>query len=340
MRGRKHVSAIGVLLLGVMLALCVRTPQAEDRFLANGPLPPVPVPENNPQTDAKVRLGMQLYFDTRLSADNTISCASCHRPDAGWADPRPVSEGVGHAKGTRNAPTVLNAAYHPAQFWDGRAATLEEQALGPIQNPVEMQMTMPMAIERLKSIPGYVKQFREVFGSDPTPETIAKAIAAFERTIVSKNSPYDRYLAGDRTAMSPAAVRGMKLFNGKAHCSACHSGPNFTDGKYHNVGVGYVNGKFADEGRYVVTKNPKDRGAFKTPGLRSVALTAPYLHDGSEKTLEDVIEFYNRGGNPNPYLDKLMMPLHLTPQEKRDLVEFLKALTGEPVNITPPELPE
>jgi cytochrome c peroxidase len=313
---------------------------AQGRFLANGPLPLVPAPADNPQTDAKVRLGMQLYFDTRLSNDNTISCASCHKPDAGWADPRPVSEGVGHAKGTRNAPTVLNSAYSPLQFWDGRAKDLEDQALGPIQNPVEMQMTMPVALDRLKSIPSYVSQFQEVFGTGPSEETVAKAIAAFERTVVSTNSAFDKYTAGDRSAMSPAAVRGMKLFNGKAHCTPCHSGANFSDGRFHNLGIGYLNGEFQDVGRYKVTDNPKDMGAFKTPALRSVALTAPYLHDGSEKTLMDVVTLYDRGGVPNPNLDRLMLPLSLTQKEKADLVAFLEALTGEPLDIKEPELPK
>ena len=309
-------------------------------FLANGPLPEVRAPNFNPMSDAKVRLGWQLYFDKRLSRDRTVSCATCHRPDHGWADLTPVSEGVGHTKGTRNSPSVLNAAYNRLQFWDGRAKDLEEQALGPIQNPVEMQMTMVEAVGRLKEISGYVKQFREVFGSEPSDETVAMAIAAFERTVISRNSAFDRYLEGDVTAMSPSAIRGMKLFNGKAHCTLCHSGPNFTDGRFHNLGVGYRDGRFADVGRYAVTKDPRDMGAFKTPSLRSVALTPPYLHDGSEKTLLDVVRLYNRGGIPNPNLDRLMMPLNLTAQEMADLVAFLEALTGEPLNIREPELPE
>lgn len=309
-------------------------------IFSNPTLPATPVPAANPMTDAKVRLGMALYFDPRLSSDGTISCASCHDPNAGFADPRPVSEGVGGAKGGRNAPTVLNSAHARFQFWDGRAKDLEEQALGPIQNPVEMQMTMPMAIDRLKAIPGYVAMFDAVFGTPPTPEGIADAIATFERTVISTDSAYDRYIAGDPTAMSRAAIRGMELFRGKAHCQACHSGPNFTDGRFHNLGVGYANGAFADEGRAKVTKSPDDLGAFKTPGLRSIAQTAPYLHDGSEKTLEDVVAFYDRGGVPNPNLDPLMLPLALTARERAELVEFMKALTGAPLNIQSPALPE
>ena len=327
----------------VVLASAGREPagRAEGQFLANGLLPPVPEPPDNPQTDAKIRLGQQLYFDKRLSFDNTISCASCHEPKYGWADPHRFSEGVGHAKGNRNAPTVLNAAYNNYQFWDGRASSLEDQALGPIQNPVEMAMTMSMALDRLKAIPAYVSQFQTVFGSEPTDKTVAMAIAAFERTVVSKNSPFDKYVQGDTSAMSTAAIRGMRIFNGKGHCTACHSGPNFSDGGFHNLGIGYKDGEFKDVGRFKVTKNPKDMGAFKTPGLRSVALTAPYLHDGSEQTLEAVIELYDRGGISNPNLDRLMVPLNLTEREKADLVEFLKALTGEAVAIIEPTaLPE
>jgi len=331
---------IALVAFGVLLWLAgpVRSP-ADGRLFANGHLGVVPVPVDNPMDAAKVELGKQLYFDKRLSKDGTVSCATCHRPDHGWADSTPVSAGIGNQKGGRNAPTVLNSAYWPLQFWDGRARSLEEQALGPIQNPVEMGMTMVEALGRIQTIPGYVEQFQRIFGTGPTEEGIAKAIAAFERTVISTNAPYDRYLRGERSAMSAAAVRGMNLFNGKAHCTPCHSGPNFTDGQFHNLGVGYANGKFADEGRYAVTKDPKDLGAFKTPGLRSVAENPPYLHDGSEKTLADVVEFYNRGGVPNPNLDPLIVPLHLTAREKADLVAFLEALTGEPVKVAEPKLP-
>jgi cytochrome c peroxidase len=336
--GRRAVVALCVAgLAGILLA---GVAHANGQFLANGLLPPVPIPPDNPSTDAKVELGRQLYFEKRMSLDNTISCASCHDPKVGWADPRPVSEGVGGGKGTRNAPTVLNSAYNRVQFWDGRAPDLEHQALGPLQNPVEMKMTMPMVVDRLKSLKGYTSQFQAVFGTEPNDDGVAKAIAAFERTVVSTDSPYDKYLRGDKSAMTPAAVRGMNLFRGKAHCMSCHSGPNFTDDRFHNLGIGYKDDKFADVGRFSETKRVEDTGAFKTPTLRSVAETAPYLHDGSEKTLEDVVDLYNRGGVRNPYLDRLMMPLHLTACEKSDLVEFLKALTGAPLDITEPALPQ
>jgi len=331
----------GFLLLVVLAVLaCSQLVSADGRFLENGLLPAVSVPPDNPQTDAKVRLGRQLYFEKRISLDNTIACATCHDPEHGWADPRPVSEGVGGAKGGRNSPTVLNSAYLGVQFWDGREPDLEHQALGPLQNPVEMKMTMPMVLERLKSLAGYVDQFKEVFGTEPNDQGVAKAIAAFERTVISSNSPYDRYLQGDHSAMSASAVRGMNLFRGKAHCMACHSGPNFTDSRFHNLGVGYKDGKFADEGRVAISKRRQDTGAFKTPTLRSIDLTAPYMHDGSETTLEGVIDLYAKGGIKNPYLDRLVTPLHLSKQEKADLVAFMKALTGAPLDIKPPELPQ
>ncbi|NCQ29315.1 MAG: cytochrome-c peroxidase [Armatimonadetes bacterium] len=330
------ILAVGLVMVG--MGWCSGDPP-EGLFWAPRVLPPAPVPPGNPQSEAKIQLGKQLYFEKRLSFDNTVSCASCHDPKAGWADPRQFSEGVDHAKGGRNAPTVLNSAHYQFQFWDGRAGSLEKQALGPIQNPVEMKMTMPLALDRLQGIPGYVKAFQEVFGGAPSDETVAKAIAAFERTVISRNSPFDRYLAGDTAAMSPAAVRGMKLFNGKAPCSPCHTGPSFTDSKFHNLGIG-AGATEPDVGRFKVTNNPQDYGAFKTPTLRSVALTAPYLHDGSERTLEAVVEFYNRGGNRNPNLAPLMLPLRLTQSEKSALVAFLEALTGEDLGITEPALPE
>ncbi len=314
---------------------------AEGRLLANGPLPPVPIPADNPQTDAKIRLGRQLYFDPRLSADNTISCATCHDPKTGWANHHATDTGIRGQVGGRNSGTIIDAAYMRYQFWDGRAGSLEEQALGPIHNPIEMGETLEHVVQKLQAIPGYREEFREVFGTEVNTDGIAKAIASFERTIVSTGpSPYDKYQAGDHTAMSRAAVRGMNLFNGKGHCTACHSGPTFSDQSFHNLGVG-MNKPDPDVGRSKITNNPKDWGAFKTPGLRNVADTAPYLHDGSEKTLADVVEFYDRGGILNPNLDPAMVPLNLTSREKRDLVAFLEALTGPyPVLEAPPLPPD
>lgn len=330
----------------LLVAICLLLPalvifyphiSGAEGMYAIGSLSTVPVPADNPQTDAKIRLGEQLYFDGRLSSDGTISCASCHRPDKAWADTEPVSEGVAHQKGSRNSPSIINAAYVIPQFWDGRAIHLEKQAVGPVQNPIEMDLTKEELEYRMNHIPGYVTHFQKVFGSKPTIDYMAKAIASFERTIVTGDSPYDLYLKGDRNAMSESAVMGMEIFSGKGHCNVCHSGPAFSDSDYHNLGVGYSNGKFKDVGRYGVTKAPKDKGAFLTQRLRNVALTPPYLHDGSEPTLEAVIDLYDRGGVPNPNLDKAMVPLGLTKMEKAALIEFLKALTGPyPVMEAPP----
>ena len=224
------------------------------------------------------------------------------------------------------------------QFWDGRAATLEEQALGPIHNPIEMGETLENVVRKLNAIPGYHEQFNAVFGKDADNDGIAKAIAAFERTVVTGPSPYDRWLAGEKSALPAAAARGLHLFNGKGHCTPCHGGPAFSDQGYHNLGVG-LGRPNADLGREAISKDRRDRGRFKTPGLRNVALTAPYLHDGSAKTLRDVIDVYDRGGEPNPDLDPLMVPLALTTREKDDLVAFLEALTGTLPDITSPALP-
>jgi cytochrome c peroxidase len=318
---------MGILLATAGAVIPSAAVHGEVGFLANGPLPGVSAPPDNPQTDPKVRLGMQLYFDPRLSADNTISCATCHDPTKAWANHGATDVGIKGQVGGRNSGTIIDAAHMRYQFWDGRAGSIEEQALGPIHNPIEMGETLENVVRKLNGIAGYREQFRDVFGTDATTDGIAKAIAAFERTIVSGPSPYDRYMAGETSALSPAAVRGMNLFNGKGHCTPCHSGPMFSDQSFHNLGVG-MDKADPDLGREAVTKDPRDRGRFKTPGLRNIALTGPYLHDGSEKSLMDVVEFYNRGGIPNSNLDPAMLPLALTQREKADLVAFLEALTG------------
>jgi len=285
-------------------------------------------------------LGKMLYFDKRLSADNTVSCATCHDPQKGWSDGDPVSTGVRNQKGTRNSPTVVNSTYMTLQFWDGRAKTLEEQALGPIANPVEMGNNHEIMVKTIASIPGYQVQFQKVFGGPVTKERIAQAIATFERTILSGNSRYDRFIAGDKAALKEEEIRGKDLFFGKARCVVCHLGPNFSDSQFHNLGVG-MNKPKPDLGRFIVTQQERDKGAFKTPGLRDLSRTAPYMHDGSQKTLEEVMQFYDQGGEANPQLDPLISKLNLTDQEEKDLVAFLKALEGNPYPIvTPPELPK
>jgi cytochrome c peroxidase len=350
---RALVAAVAVLLALPASAEEVALP------VPRGVLPPE-VPPSNPVTAAKIELGRKLYFDARLSADDTVACATCHDPRRGFAEPRPVSLGVRGAQGVRNAPTVLNAAFLREQFWDGRAPTLEDQARQPIVNPIEMGMPDHPAVEaKLARLAEYGPLFESAFGdARVTIERIAQAIASFERTLLSLEAPIDRFLAGDQASIPDAAKRGWLLFNGKARCNNCHGHvgafPLFTDEQYHNIGVAAkdVNfealarrvqshpedlAKLAHEpgvnqlGRFLVTKEPKDIGAFKTPQLRNVALTAPYMHDGSEATLASVIEFYDRGGNSNPWLDGGMRPLALTAQEKADLVALMETFTSSDI---------
>jgi cytochrome c peroxidase len=299
------------------------------------------IPDDNLMSDDKIALGKLLYFDKRISKDGTLACASCHNPFHGFADPERTSAGVVGKPGTRNSPTVINRLFSADQFWDGRAKDLEAQAHGPITNPIEMAMgSEAEAVERVRAVKGYAPLFAKAFGDDAIDmDRITKAIAAYERTVVSGDSPYDRYQAGDKDALSPAAVRGMALFNGKANCVRCHAGFNFTDENYNNLGVGMDRPK-PDLGRYEVTKKDEDRGKFKTPTLRNVTETAPYMHDGSEATLAQVIDLYDRGGVKNPNLSKEMKPLGLSAAEKRELLAFLTSLTGEVRNADPPaELP-
>lgn len=291
------------------------------------------VPENNPVSDAKIELGRDLYFDTRLSKDDTVSCATCHAPEHGFAEPRKTSQGVGGKLGKRNAPTVINRLFSSNQFWDGRADDLEAQAKGPITNPIEMAMDSPEAVvKKLSAIAGYKALFKKAYGSDEVSmDRIAEAIASYERTVVSGDSAWDRYQAGDKKALTAQQVRGLELFNGKANCATCHASFNFSDENFHNLGVGWDESKkeLADVGRFEVTKADTDKGAFKTPTLRNVAQTGPYMHDGSEATLREVVVLYNRGGNKNPWLSPKMKPLALTEAEIDDLVAFLGALDGE-----------
>jgi cytochrome c peroxidase len=306
-----------------------------------GPLPTiVPIPATNLNYDAKVKLGKQLYFDGRLSSNNAISCAFCHLPTAGFADPKQVSIGVGGKQGGRNSPTVFNTVFNPVQFWDGRVSSLEEQALGPIQNPVEMAETHENVVKKLRNIKGYQEQFQEVFGTHVNLQGIVEAIAAYERTVISTNSPFDKFLLGDKTAMTEAAVKGMQLFKGKARCMLCHNGPNLTDNQFYNLGVPQVGPQKEDLGRYNVTRLEKDKGAFKTPTLRSITETAPYMHDGAFQTLEDVIEFLDNGGGDDSNKSHFMKPLGLTAEEKAELLAFMKALKGEELAFEFPTLPE
>jgi cytochrome c peroxidase len=306
-----------------------------------GPLPTtVPIPSGNLNYAAKVSLGKQLYFDGRLSKNNAISCAFCHNPMTGFADPNQTSVGVGGQRGGRQSPTVYNTAFNLFQFWDGRAGSLEEQAIGPIHNPVEMAETHDNVVPKIGKIKGYQELFQKVFGTGVSLQGIAEAIAAFERTIISTNSSFDKFVLGDPQAMGEDAQRGMAVFKGKGRCILCHNDSNFTDNQFHNTGVPQVGPMEEDLGRYEVTRRDADKGAFKTPTLRSIIETAPYMHDGAFTTLEEVVDFYDKGGNANPNLDRRIKPLALSPQEKTDLIAFLKALTGEPIPFEFPKLPE
>jgi cytochrome c peroxidase len=303
----------------------------------------------DPPTPERVRLGRWLFYDTRLSADNSVSCASCHRPEYAFSEVTPVSSGIRGQKGSRKAPTFINQAVtlFPHFFWDGRAGSLEDQALGPIANPIEMGSTHATMIETLTGVRSYGPYFEEAFGTAAiTKERVAKAIADYERTRMSGNSPWDRWRYDrDESAVSDAVKQGHELFNGKASCAQCHLGNNFTDSQFHNLGVGWdpAAKKFTDEGRWTVThslgaeqRRDTDRGAFKTPTLREVTKHPPYMHDGSLATLREVVEFYNDGGRKNPWLDPKVKPLGLTGAEIDALLEFMKALEGEGYQDAPP----
>jgi cytochrome c peroxidase len=332
--------------------------------------------DENSMTRAKIELGRQLYFDRRLSADASVSCADCHHPSEGYGKKTRFGVGIAGQEGNRNSPVSYNRILSNVQFWDGRAATLEEQAKGPIANPIEMGNTHDVCVADIGKIPGYKLQFAKVFpGEGVSIDTMARAIATFERAIVTGPSAYDYYeplrvfetayeqdladletlkeddpelfeqytalkAASDAHPMSDSAKRGREIFfNEKGGCTACHAGANFTDELYHNLGVG-MDAAQPDLGRYEITKEEKDKGAFKTPTVRNVALSPPYMHDGSQQTLEEVVEWYAKGGHPNPWLSEKVKKLELTDQDKADLVEFMKSLTGDFPQVEVARLPE
>lgn len=356
----------GTLRMGVMAAMfaaCVA-------FAAPVGLPPVPVPADNPITPEKVKLGDKLFHDTRFSSTGKVSCATCHDRKKGFADALPVSEGINGLKGTRNAPTVMNAAYLRTQFWDGREPSLETQSAQPFLNPVEMGLKDHEPILKIvRTDPEYTELFKKAFGktgNQITMTEVKQALATFQRTLISGNSPFDRYyFGGDKRAMSPAAIRGLDIYIGQGRCVSCHvieqTQALFTDNRFHMIGVSanqmprdldelsaavedvkkrgtdiavLSNPKTSSLGRYAVTRDLTDIGAFKTPTLRNIELTAPYMHDGSLKTLEEVVQFYNNGGrlketDPLPeLLSGGIRSLNLTEEQQADLVAFLKALTS------------
>ena len=358
----KVAKLMPVLFIVLSLVVCnVHYAQAEDIK----PLPPLPIFPENPSTPEKVELGKKLFFDRRLSGDGTMACATCHNPETGYSDALPISLSYPTTKNWRNASAVINLAYNNVFFWDGRATTLEEQALFPMMSAFEMNQNLDFVEEELKEVPEYVRAFRDVFGGEITRERIGMALAAFQRTIVSDNSPLDRYLKGDMNSLSGLQKAGYDIFRGKGNCIACHNGPNLTDNRFYNLGVpdnpdvvndprvaatrrftAKVSGYKAyrtlseDPGRYLVTKERSDWKAFKTPSLREVAATGPYMHNGIFETLKDAIEFFNRGGGDDPNKTPLLKPLQLTDDEKGALEAFLKeALTGDLVIVKMPEVP-
>jgi len=323
------------------------------------------IPPDNPQTPEKIALGQKLFFDGRLSADGTVACSTCHDPARAFTDGRPTSVGIKGRIGQRNAPTILNALYNKTQFWDGRVKTLEEQAALPIVNPVEMgQPSLDAAMARIAAIPEYQDAFRKVFGGPPNARDLLRAIASYERTQLSFDSPFDRFIAGDSRAIDDAAKRGWELFNTRARCNKCHALTEqkrdaiyFTDNDFHNIGIGIIRHNVAalarqaeqaiksgdtsqiDRaaiqtdmsalGRFLITRRERDIAAFKTPGLRNVLVTGPYFHDGSQETLWDVMDHYNKGdGLQDPYLDEDIQPLALTEDDIDDVVAFLASLTS------------
>lgn len=327
-------------------------PDAVSLLEAANPVMPLPKPPlgvtstfaelKDPPTPERVRLGRWLFYDKRLSKDGTVACANCHRPENAFSEPTPVSTGIGGQKGGRKAPSFVNLAWtvYPNFFWDGRADSLEAQAVGPIANPIEMGNTHQAVVATIGGLKGYRSYFQKAFGSEEvTIDRIAKAIADYERTRVSGNSAWDRWQAGDESAASDAVKKGHELFFGKAGCNQCHFGQNFTDNSFHNLGVGWnpKAKKFADEGRAKISKNKADLGAFKTPSLRDVSKHAPYMHDGSIATLREVVEHYDKGGNANPHLDPKLSRLKLAPAEVDALVEMMKALDGEGYQDTAPK---
>lgn len=276
----------------------------------------------------RVALGRRLFFDKRLSQDSTVACATCHDPQKAFTDGKPASEGVHAHVGKRNAPTLVNRGNGEMHFWDGRAPSLESQVLMPLQDPIEMGMTIDEAMERLRADTLYMSQFQAVFHRPPNTHDLAWALADYVRTIHSVESRFDRFLHGDDRALNALEKEGFRLFRDKANCTVCHGGADFTDESVHNTGVAWRDGKIQDEGRFDVTGRPYHHGAFKTPTLREAPRTAPYMHDGSLRTLEEVVDFYDRGGNRNPWIDEQITPLHLTIFEKHALVAFLQTLSG------------
>ena len=314
--------------------------KAGDPSLAEFLLPEVPYPEGNQPNAARVELGHKLFFDPRLSGDGNMSCATCHNPALGWSDGLPTARGVKSSVLGRASPTIFNTGYNSIQMWDGRKKSLEDQAMGPMQANVEMNMDIGKLFQWIGNSHGYQALFARAYPGEPINETtLSKAIASFERTVVSSHSPFDAWVRGDAGALSAQQVEGFKLFAGKGNCVACHSGANFTDNGFHNLGLASWGVSEPDMGRYAQKPVNVMRGAFKTPTLREVARTAPYFHDGSAKTLMEVVEHYDRGGEVKTNLSPNIHPLGLSLAEKQALVAFLESLSSAFLVVSVPELP-
>jgi cytochrome c peroxidase len=342
--------------LVLLISLSYARTAADDQVNVLIGLPPIPYPADNPSSPAKVALGEKLFFETGLSSDHTVSCASCHKPDHFFADQVALSKGTGGHDGDHNSVSILNAAYATHLLWDGRSITLEDQVQYPVTHPREMANSKEKVVKFLAGEPSSGPLFRQAFGDEAVSwERLTKAIGSFERTLLTGNAAFDRYQSGDEAALSPAAKRGFELFRGAAGCIQCHSytqtRPFFSDFDFHNTGVSW--GRSADLGRYEITKAREDKGAFRTPSLRNVAATAPYMHDGRMASLREVIDFYSAGGTRNPFLDEKIKPLSLSERDKADLIAFLQSLTGEmsyrphpgvettsAVQMPPKEMPE
>jgi cytochrome c peroxidase len=385
--GKKIMPAVWACIAVLMVIICVGAANISTKTAAQPPIPKVGplaqprspqqvglpvdqtqalIPLDNPQTPEKIALGQKLFFDGRLSADGTVACASCHNPERAFTDGKPTSIGIHGRAGQRNAPTILNALYNKTQFWDGRAKTLEEQAALPIVNSVEMgQPNLNAAVARIAGVSEYQQAFNQAFGRPPGGPDLVRAIASYERTLVSFNSPFDRFIAGDKNAIDDAAKRGWELFNTRARCNKCHAltedkrdVTNFTDNDFHNIGIGIIRhnvvalARQAEQlvnsgdaaavdraalqtdmsalGRFLITKKEPDIASFKTPNLRNVLVTGPYFHDGSQVTLWDAMDHYNKGdGLQNPWLDEDIQPLALTETDIDDVVAFLASLTSD-----------
>ena len=311
---------LAITALVAWLAVFVAAPLGLDLVL--------PAPDHNPLTPAKVDLGRRLFLDRRLSNNGTVACASCHNPSRAFSDGRAVPVGVAGQTGVRNAPALINRGYGTAFFWDGRAPTLEVQVLQPLLDTHEMAATRDGILQRLRGNGQYRRQFRAAFNRDPEWEDVGRALASYVRTIRSGNSPYDRFRNGDKSALTDQQQRGMRIFFGRGNCWSCHQGATLTDERFHNTGVAFRRSHFLDDGRFIITKHPADLRAFKTPTLREIARTAPYMHDGSIATLEDVVDHYDRGGSPDQALSREIRPLNLSVDDKRALVVFLRSLSG------------